>query len=391
MNRVQYDKNGNIIIQVTQDTNKKIELIGGFSWNVSEPKTQEVPTVPTIKPVGKPTLFAKIFKKINSAPVQHLQAAKQQTQYTTAEFKAWQATLKQEARQHKKNIWQTLCTPIWLLRANKPPKKYNRLQLFIADTFRFGATFGFIFGVLFVGLNYESFWQIAEENLNPIASAQKEIELTKHIGSILSPTSTMAMQNKVEVPQIGNLLAQLPAVGPPENRIIIPSLGINAPLATPSYDALLKEDWVQLEKDIQESLMQGVVHYPGTARPGQAGNFFITGHSSYYAWAPGKYKSIFAKLGHLQVGDEYFVYYGGDKHRYVVTEKKEVKPDNVDVLDQPLSQRISTLMTCTPVGTTLRRLILVAQEIDSITGEVLAVGEESAKPAQQVKPQMLPI
>ncbi|HLD63785.1 MAG TPA: hypothetical protein VI913_02705, partial [Candidatus Peribacteraceae bacterium] len=64
---------------------------------------------------------------------------------------------------------------------------------------------------------------------------------------------------------------------------------------------------------------------------------------------------------------------------------------NVDVLRQPLDQRLSTLMTCTPVGTTLRRLILLAQEVDPVTGEPLAVGEHAERPAIEVQPQLLPI
>ena len=167
---------------------------------------------------------------------------------------------------------------------------------------------------------------------------------------------------------------------------------MNVPIVVPPNTNLIKEDWKGLEEDIQQGLQDGVVHYPGTARPGQAGNFFVTGHSSYYPWSPGKYKSVFAQLSVLNVGDEYWVYYGGDKYRYIVTEKKEINPSDVTVLDQPISKRISTLMTCTPVGTTLRRLIITAQEVDPVTGQPMTVGEhahENATPT--TKMDMLPI
>jgi LPXTG-site transpeptidase (sortase) family protein len=71
------------------------------------------------------------------------------------------------------------------------------------------------------------------------------------------------------------------------------------------------------------------------------------------------------------------VYYGGDRHTYRVTKKYEVKPSDVSVLDQPTTQRIATLMTCTPVGTTLRRLIVQAEEIDPTNGEILKVGQKT--------------
>jgi LPXTG-site transpeptidase (sortase) family protein len=94
----------------------------------------------------------------------------------------------------------------------------------------------------------------------------------------------------------------------------------------------------------------------------------------------------------LNVGDEYWVFYGGDKHRYVIKEKKEVKPSDVSVLDQPVNKRLSTLMTCTPVGTTLRRLIIVAQEVDPLTAEPLEVGEHIAdERLPKMQMEMLPI
>ncbi|MBU2259213.1 class E sortase [Patescibacteria group bacterium] len=166
---------------------------------------------------------------------------------------------------------------------------------------------------------------------------------------------------------------------------------LNIPLVTPSYEALLREDWTQVEDDIQDALQMGVVHYPGTAKPGQAGNFFVTGHSSYYPWASGKYKNVFARLHELEPGDEYWVYYGGDKHRYIVRGKKEVKSSDVTVLDQPVDRRVATLMTCTPIGTTLRRLIITSEEVDPQTGIALQVGERGHDSLPKARPQALPI
>lgn len=282
--------------------------------------------------------------------------------------------------------------PVWIIKPKKKPKKYSRITLFTLDVFRFGGTFAAIFIALFATLNYQSFWEILGEKANPLEHAQRVQEQTSAI-------DTQLKENLLRSPMLatagsgddGNLLSLLPPVGPPENRIIIPKLGLNVPLVTPSYQSLLNENWEQVETDIQDALTMGVVHYPGTARPGQAGNFFVTGHSSYYPWAPGKYKSVFARLHNLEAGDEYYIYYGGDQHRYVIRSKKEVSPSNVDVLDQPINKRLATLMTCTPVGTTLHRLILTAEEIDPATGEVLAVGERQHQKEEFSKPAMLPI
>jgi len=277
--------------------------------------------------------------------------------------------------------------PVMVVRPKKDPKEYSRMKLFCLDVFRFGGTFAVLFLGLFVALNYQSFWQIASARLTPIEHAQAINQATNPLSEKLLKSPALAVAGEDET----DLLSYLPPVGPPENRIVIPKLGLNVPLVIPPFDAVLNEDWQQVEEDIQHALQDGVVHYPGTARPGQAGNFFVTGHSSYYPWAPGKYKSVFSRLGELQAGDEYIVYYGGDKHRYIVRGKEEVKPTNVGVLDQPIDKRISTLMTCTPVGTTLRRLIVHAEEVDPETGIALEVGEHQKRTVQKAQPAMLPI
>jgi hypothetical protein len=49
-------------------------------------------------------------------------------------------------------------------------------------------------------------------------------------------------------------------------------------------------------------------------------------------------------------------------------------------------------MTCTPVGTTLRRLIVKAEEVDPVSGEVLKVGERTSVAAPASVPlEALPI
>ncbi|MBT4393031.1 MAG: sortase [Candidatus Peribacter sp.] len=288
-------------------------------------------------------------------------------------------------------IWGFLAQPVWVMRKDKPAKEYSRGSLFALDVVRFGGTFASIFVALFVSLNYQSFFQIISPYLDPVERVSSLHGNVSEVDNALKEKLLKSPMLAVAGREEGDLLSYLPTVGPPENRIIVPRLGLNIPLVTPSYSSLLKEDWEGVETDIQDALKHGVVHYPGTARPGQAGNFFVTGHSSYYPWADGKYKTVFARLHELNVGDEYWVYYGGDKHRYVVQGKKEVKPSNVDVLDQPSNKRVATLMTCTPVGTTLRRLILTAQEVDPTTGIALQVGEREIRTSTGPAPAALPI
>jgi LPXTG-site transpeptidase (sortase) family protein len=296
-----------------------------------------------------------------------------------------------QMKQLSGRTWAVLAQPVWVLKKDKEPKEYTRITLFVLDTVRFGTTFAAIFVALFFTLNYQSFFEIAKTHMNPLEHARSVQALTASVDATLKDKLLKSPGLAVAGLDEGSLLSFLPEVGPPENRIIIPKLELNVPLVTPSFDALLREDWAQVETDIQDALQAGVVHYPGTAKPGQAGNFFVTGHSSYYPWAPGQYKTVFARLHELEPGDEYWVYHGGDRHRYIVRGKKEVKPSDVTVLDQPIDKRIATLMTCTPIGTTLRRLIITAEEVDPETGIALEIGEKADHPIEKTRTPMLPI
>ncbi len=285
-------------------------------------------------------------------------------------------------------FWRFLKQPVWIPNKRKQPVQYSRGTLFVLDTVRFGGTFAMLFVVLFGALNYQSFITIAGSYIAPLAEVTGIVQAQDSDEVLSEKLKDLSAPDTAESADLSQFL---PPVGPPGNRLIIPKLKLNVPIVIPPVDALIAEDWTLLEEDIQTALQDGVVHYPGTARPGKPGNFFVTGHSSYYPWAPGNYKSVFARLHDLNVGDEYWVFYNGDRHRYIIQGEKEIKPSDVSVLDQPVDQRISTLMTCTPVGTTLRRLILTAVEVDPVSGKPLEVGEHATEQAPKLKMEMLPI
>jgi len=151
-------------------------------------------------------------------------------------------------------------------------------------------------------------------------------------------------------------------LSPPDNRIIIPKFSLSVPVNEIDLDGGISDQKV-LDNQIQNALKSGVVLYPGTAKPGTRGNSFITGHSSYYLWDPGKYKDVFVLLPKLEVNDDVIVFYNQKEIKYRVVSKKEVWPNQVDVLRQTDDYRL-TLMTCVPIGTNLRRLIVVAEIVE---------------------------
>lgn len=149
----------------------------------------------------------------------------------------------------------------------------------------------------------------------------------------------------------GSIDANAPAGD--ENRIIIPQIDVNVPVVydEPSFK----------EEKVQKALERGVVHYGTTAFPGENGNTVIVGHSSNNWWDSGKYKFAFILLDKLQQGDKITLHYEGTRYVYEVENKKIVKPDNTSVLNQTEEPRL-TLITCTPPGTSWKRLIVQAKQ-----------------------------
>ncbi|MBN2096140.1 class E sortase [Candidatus Peregrinibacteria bacterium] len=228
---------------------------------------------------------------------------------------------------------------------------------------RFTVVTGMIFSVSFFALNFSAYKQIFEGVINPDAQAKAQETLEEAMGegeidsSLLLPVLPDEKDVKKQF-----AWPDMP-IAPTDNRLVIPKMGKSVPLVAMSMENIQGENWNELEKQIQDGLRDGVVHYPGTAKPGQYGNVFLTGHSSYYPWDPGQFKDVFATLGQLEPGDRYYVYFDQIKYVYEVIDKKEVYPSDVTVLEQPHDKKVSTLMTCTPVGTALRRLIIHAEQV----------------------------
>jgi LPXTG-site transpeptidase (sortase) family protein len=106
-----------------------------------------------------------------------------------------------------------------------------------------------------------------------------------------------------------------------------------------------------------------LAHLPGTALPGEKGNVFITGHSSFIQlYKNDDYKAIFANLPKVKKGDTVLVEAGGQVFTYEVKGLNIVDPKDVGVINPPEPNgRYLTLMTCVPPGLFLKRLIVLAE------------------------------
>jgi sortase A len=141
-------------------------------------------------------------------------------------------------------------------------------------------------------------------------------------------------------------------------RLIIPKINVDAPVVY-SLGSIA-------EDQVQKALENGVVHYPipgANSVPGQVGNTAILGHSSNDVFDNGAYKFIFVQLDKLQIGDTFYAHYKGIRYTYSVTKKEIIEPTDIAKLAFKTNKPVMTLITCTPPGTALKRLIIVADQV----------------------------
>lgn len=132
----------------------------------------------------------------------------------------------------------------------------------------------------------------------------------------------------------------------PSYTLSVPSLGIaNAQVSTVNND-----------------LSKHLVNYDGTAIPPEKGNAVIFGHSTLpQLFDPKNYKAIFATAYKLQNGDVIEATVSGVTYTYKIYSITVVDADDTSIFTQDYSQQTLTIVTCTPPGTTWKRLIIRAK------------------------------
>lgn len=236
----------------------------------------------------------------------------------------------------------------------------SKVWAFVWDKIQFVLVSVAVFALIYVVINWQALQMNAEYYWNSFNGVKSPLEQ-------LAQDNTTQFDN-VSLPELGDkTLEKVPPLNvevfPIDMRVVIPRINQNVPVVGVKNENLVARKWDDLEKDMQNALQNGVVHYPGTALPGDNGNVVITGHSSYYAWDSGRFKDVFALLHDVKMGDKIVIYFNQKKFIYEVFEIKKVSPKDVDVLAPTNSEQL-TLITCTPMGTNLRRLILTARLVE---------------------------
>jgi len=154
----------------------------------------------------------------------------------------------------------------------------------------------------------------------------------------------------------GDLMTTAVAEG---SRILIPSVGIDAPIVTPASADL---------DVLNDSLLQGAVRYPGSALPGQDGNVFLFGHSTGIAVVHNQAFRTFNRLGAVEPGDIIRIRSGTREYWYRARSRALVHADaaSIDLRAVP-GTRLLTLSTCNVFGKKDDRIVIEAEFVKSFT------------------------
>lgn len=201
-----------------------------------------------------------------------------------------------------------------------------------------------VYGVLNGPTIYKLFKE--KRNVSATDSTSQTIEKATAPATKTSPQSALSTQQ---------LKAELAAKFK-NDWLYYPSLSIQAPV-----------EWEIAKSDIARMMPNGLIHVGGTALPEQNGDALIAGHSSYYWWNKGQYKNIFAPLINSKEGDDIVVRKNDVTYFYKVKNIVQIPGSSGVTINIGANYpKTVKLMTCVPIGTSLRRLIVEAELKKSI-------------------------
>ena len=161
-------------------------------------------------------------------------------------------------------------------------------------------------------------------------------------------------------------------------RLVVPKINVDVPIIWDADPSSLESLNVAMAKGVAWFNINGA-----SARPGEKGNFVLSGHSSSDWLDKGDYKFIFVRLDQMNEGDTIYVNYNSVRYVYTVTKTQIVKPTDVSALQIGTDKPRITLITCMPVGTANTRLLVFADQVSpDPSSATAAASSPSAKAAE---------
>ena len=221
----------------------------------------------------------------------------------------------------------------------------------------------------------EALFDLRQKLVAQVASGAKKVRKSRHFVPIAAAAVVVLFfvflqYNRVFISNVmayvtpGSIDPQNIVVDPttdisvaPDPKLIIPKINVDVPV---HYD--IGNNYASQMKAMETGLAHFAI--PGaSSHPGQIGNTVVAGHSSNDLLDTGDYKFIFAQLDKLQIGDTFYANYNSKRYTYTVTSKQIVEPTEVNKLVYATDKPVMTLLTCTPLGTALHRLLIVGEQV----------------------------
>lgn len=221
----------------------------------------------------------------------------------------------------------------------------------------------------------EALYDLRQKLLDKVQTSAQTVRKSRHFIPIVSAVVVMLVflflqYNSVLIAYAqayvtpGNIDPQNIIVDPsqsltvsPEPRLVIPKINVDV-----NVDYTAKPDNASQMK----AMRNGVAYFgiPGAdSKPGQNGNVPIAGHSSNDFTDTGSGKFIFARLEQMKEGDVFYLNYNGTRFTYTVRDIMVVLPTEVSKLNIGTDKPMATLITCTPLGTAEKRLLVFGEQV----------------------------
>lgn len=218
------------------------------------------------------------------------------------------------------------------------PKLLVKLIYHSLRTFGFGLAAFAIAGALF------TFWPILKEEFTYI---KKSSEPVSGFGELISEALAQKVDEvKKETSDLGlnsYLSLNIPKIDAKAN--IIPNIDAG------NFD------------EYSKALKEGIAHAKGTNFPGQGKVIYLFSHSTDSSLNFSRYNAIFYLLGKLEKGDRISVYFLDQKYVYQVSQKVITSANDTSwLMDKGDGEKL-ILQTCDPPGTSLRRLLIIADPV----------------------------
>ncbi len=151
----------------------------------------------------------------------------------------------------------------------------------------------------------------------------------------------------------------------PKNILSINEINVQVPIVSDfnkSFDELIK--W-----DFQNELTNWVALFPWTGEPWSKGKHtLIFWHSSSEYRKHNEFGTVFAKLNNVEIGETFTVSRKGNLHTYKVIDKQIISPKDIATVYEKRNNTGKTnylsLLACYPPGSTNKRVIVSAIELD---------------------------